>query len=105
VDDVGGRNGALLGREGRGARADRNAAVEAAPYGVRVNSVAPGATPNPYLDRVVDPSYYKAFAEQTPLALATPPAVARAILFLASDASDRISGECVNVSGGFYLRP
>ena len=34
-----------------------------------------------------------------------PEEVAAAILFLASDESSFVTGECINASGGWYMRP
>ncbi|HVW34514.1 MAG TPA: SDR family NAD(P)-dependent oxidoreductase, partial [Acidimicrobiia bacterium] len=84
----------------------RSAALQAAPYEVRVNSVAPGLTPNPFLARLIPEEHLKAMEAEVPLGRpAIPDDIADAVLFLASDASRSITGETISVSGGAYLRP
>lgn len=80
-------------------------ALELAPYGIRVNAVAPVATDTPML-----PVFFGAdnpeearrrFLESIPLGrLNTPEDVARAVLFLASDEAAMITGVCLEVDGG-----
>ena len=82
-------------------------AVEWAPYGVRVNAVAPGVTETPILAEglasgVID-------RERTEQAhalgrLGRPEEVAAAIVFLLSDAASFITGEILCVDGGFRRR-
>jgi 3-oxoacyl-[acyl-carrier protein] reductase len=82
----------------------RAAAAEAGPYGVRVNAVAPGLMENKAVadlhgaDRLAD------FRARTPLRRSgVPEEVARAVGFLASDHASFITGEVIDVSGGFYF--
>lgn len=80
-------------------------ALELAPYGIRVNAVAPVATDTPML-----PVFFgtdnpeearRRFLESIPLGrLNTPEDVARAVLFLASDEAAMITGVCLEVDGG-----
>jgi NAD(P)-dependent dehydrogenase (short-subunit alcohol dehydrogenase family) len=83
------------------------AAVELAPLGIRVNAVAPGMTETPLFREWVaerdDPEAARAAVEaRIPLGrLATPEDVARAILFLASDAAAHITGVTLPVDGGY----
>jgi NAD(P)-dependent dehydrogenase (short-subunit alcohol dehydrogenase family) len=73
---------------------------------VRVNCVAPGLTPNPFLAKVIPAEHLAAMEAEIPLGrAATPEDIAEAVLFLASDASRSITGETINVSGGSYMRP
>ena len=82
----------------------RAAAMEAAPFGVRVNAVAPGLAWNSFLAKVYGEDYVEEMAKQTPLGRAgTPEDVANAVLFLASDKASFITGEILCVSGGYYL--
>ena len=82
----------------------RAAAIEAAPRGVRVNAVAPGFVPNPFLERVYPPEFLEARRLQVPLGrVGEPSDIADAVLFLASDLSRFVVGETLSVSGGLYM--
>ena len=84
----------------------RSTAQQAAPYQVRVNCVAPGLTPNPFLAKLIPAEQLTAMAAEIPLGRpATPDDIADAVLFLASDASRSITGETISVCGGSYMRP
>jgi 3-oxoacyl-[acyl-carrier protein] reductase len=84
----------------------RSTAHQAAPYQVRVNCVAPGLTPNPFLAKLIPEQHLREMEAEIPLGRpATPDDIADAVLFLASDASRSITGETINVSGGSYMRP
>jgi 3-oxoacyl-[acyl-carrier protein] reductase len=84
----------------------RSTAQQAAPYQVRINCVAPGLTPNPFLSKLIPEEYLKEMEAEIPLGRpATPDDIADAVLFLAGDASRSITGETINVSGGSYMRP
>lgn len=78
------------------------AALEAAASGVRVNAVAPGPTDTAMLDRFTgDPQRKAAMASAVPLRRAgRPDEIARAIVFLASDAASFITGQIVSADGG-----
>jgi NAD(P)-dependent dehydrogenase (short-subunit alcohol dehydrogenase family) len=78
------------------------AALEAAAFGVRVNAVAPGPTDTAMLDRFTgDPQRKAAMAAAVPLGRAgLPGEIARAIVFLASDAASFITGHIVSADGG-----
>jgi len=84
----------------------RVAAAEWGQYGIRVNAVAPGliATENAmatYDAAGIDPD---AMCAARPIARAgTAQDVAKAIVFLASDAASYITGETIEVSGGKVL--
>jgi 3alpha(or 20beta)-hydroxysteroid dehydrogenase len=72
------------------------AALELAPFGVRVNSVHPGPTDTAMIDAGHD-----AIARGLPLQrLATPSEIAAVVLFLASDASAYVNGAEIAVDGG-----
>ncbi len=80
-------------------------ALELAPYGIRVNAVAPVATDTPMLPvffGTANPEEARRkFLESIPLGrLNTPEDVAAAVLFLASDEAAMITGVCLEVDGG-----
>jgi NAD(P)-dependent dehydrogenase (short-subunit alcohol dehydrogenase family) len=80
----------------------KSAALEAAPYGVRVNAVAPGPIDTELLNRFAgDPDRKAAMAKGVPLGrLGSPADIAQAIVFLASSNAGFLSGEIVHVNGG-----
>ena len=79
------------------------AAMEAAPFNVRVNVVAPGAVMTPGLDAstMKNKSMQDAMAGAIPMQrIGTPEEIARAICFLASDDASFITGVILPVDGG-----
>lgn len=80
-------------------------AMEFAPQGIRVNSVLPGFIETRFHYRFSNAQRRKKVAEQTPLGRnGTADDVAKAILFLASNAAGFITGEYLAVNGGLYMR-
>jgi NAD(P)-dependent dehydrogenase (short-subunit alcohol dehydrogenase family) len=80
----------------------KSAALEAAPFGVRVNAVAPGPTDTAMLDRLTGtPGNKAAFYAAVPLKRgAQPEEVADAIVFLGSEKASFITGQIIRVNGG-----
>jgi 3-oxoacyl-[acyl-carrier protein] reductase len=114
IVNIGSVAGHTGGGEGSGLYAAAKAAVatetiamalEFARYGIRVNSVLPGFIETRFHQRFSSPQRRKKVAEQTPLGRnGTAQDVAKAVLFLASEAASFITGEYIAVNGGLYMR-
>jgi NAD(P)-dependent dehydrogenase (short-subunit alcohol dehydrogenase family) len=80
----------------------RALAVEYAPFGIRVNALAPGFIETALTDRVLrNPAVAKVLLDQTPLRrFGTAADVAAAALFFASDDSAFVTGAELAVDGG-----
>jgi NAD(P)-dependent dehydrogenase (short-subunit alcohol dehydrogenase family) len=80
----------------------KSAALEGAPFGVRVNAVAPGPIDTELLDRFAGSADRKAaMAQGVPLKrVGTPEEIAQGILFLASNKAAFLTGEIVHINGG-----
>jgi NAD(P)-dependent dehydrogenase (short-subunit alcohol dehydrogenase family) len=88
------------------------AAIELAPYGIRVNTVSPGLINSPnwasgVLEKAVnDPKTGEGFMSNIPLGrLGVPADVGAAYAFLASDKASFATGTNIVFDGGFTLRP
>lgn len=92
----------------------RTLAVEVGPYGIRVNSVCPGAVEGERIERVIrGQAEAQGISEDEARRQLTDPAplkrlvraeeVADACVFLASDAAAAITGEDVNVTAGLVM--
>ncbi len=80
-------------------------AAEFAGYGIRVNSVLPGFIETRFHRRFSSAERRKEVAAQTPLGRnGTAEDIAKAVLFLASEAANFITGEYIAVNGGLYMR-
>ena len=93
-------------------RGIQSIALDLAPYGIRVNNVAPGAirvrtaeemkTDPEYAD--MDTTFWDELGERIPLQRAgVPEDVAKAVVFLASEAASYITGTTLRVDGGLIL--
>jgi NAD(P)-dependent dehydrogenase (short-subunit alcohol dehydrogenase family) len=85
----------------------KSAALEEAPHKIRVNAVAPGAVNTDMLYRTMHDS--EATLEHIkrlhPLGrIAEPSDVAEAVLWLCSDASSFVTGQVINVDGGYTVQ-
>jgi len=78
-------------------------AVELAPFGIRVNAVAPGMIETPMIDPMKkDPKMMEAMLARVPMhRVGNPEEVSNLVLFLASDASSYITGSTVIIDGGW----
>jgi NAD(P)-dependent dehydrogenase (short-subunit alcohol dehydrogenase family) len=99
-----GREGAYSAAKAALHEVTRSVAIEAGPYGIRCNAVAPGWIRSKFLDKHEERVAVE--RELTPLRRwGSPDEVAAVIAFLCSEDAAFVTGECVNVSGGWYLRP
>jgi NAD(P)-dependent dehydrogenase (short-subunit alcohol dehydrogenase family) len=78
----------------------KNLVLELAPFGIRVNTIAPGAT---LTERTTsDPEYAATWSRLTPLGRpASTTDIAEAAAFLLSDAARHITGQTLIVDGGW----
>lgn len=78
-------------------------AKEVGPSGITVNAIAPGVIDTD-MNRVLTSADMQTLKEETPLGrIGLPEDVASAALYLASDGAAFITGEVINVSGGFVV--
>jgi NAD(P)-dependent dehydrogenase (short-subunit alcohol dehydrogenase family) len=82
-----------------------SAAVELAPYGVRVNAIAPGTIKTPMSARhwqSAEPEYLAEYLKRIPLGyLGSPEDLVGPTTFLCSPESDYVSGHILVVDGGW----
>lgn len=83
----------------------KSAALEAAPFGVRVNAVAPGPVQTAMLDRVTgDEEGKAALLAMVPQGRAgDPKEIADAIVFISSPAASFLTGQTVAIDGGVTI--
>lgn len=78
-------------------------AKELGPSGITVNAIAPGVI-NTEMNKKLSDEDISLLAEQTPLMrIGEPDEIAKAALFLAGEDASFITGEVLNVSGGFVI--
>ncbi|MGN0553016.1 MAG: SDR family NAD(P)-dependent oxidoreductase [Oscillospiraceae bacterium] len=96
-----GNAGQLLYSASKGAviSATKSAAKELAPFGIRVNSIAPGLTETDAIHLVDEKKLSKRIENIAMGRLASPEDIADACVFLGSDLSGYISGEIIGVNG------
>jgi NAD(P)-dependent dehydrogenase (short-subunit alcohol dehydrogenase family) len=84
----------------------KSAALEVAALGIRINSVAPGPTATPMVDRLADVGLTKETLSSIIPAkrLGLVEDVAQAIVFLGSTNSEFIMGHCLAVDGGYLAQ-
>lgn len=84
----------------------RTLAVEWAPHGVRVNAVAPTFVETPFTARMFEDEAFKRYVlDSIPMQrMAEPREVAYAVLFLACDFSEIITGHILMVDGGWTIK-
>ena len=81
-------------------------ALELAPYNIRVNAIAPGYIRTKLTESGFEamPGRLESLVSRTPLGhVAEPEEIVGAMVYLASDASNFVTGETIEVSGGILL--
>jgi NAD(P)-dependent dehydrogenase (short-subunit alcohol dehydrogenase family) len=82
----------------------RTVATEYGPKGVRCNAVAPGVIHTWFVDAKAPQLLDE--AQRTPLRrLGKPDDIANVVAWLVSEESSFVTGETINASGGWYMRP
>ena len=83
----------------------KSVALELAPFGINVNTIAPGSIETPGARMDMNDKSVKQFLQAIPLKrIGQPEDVANAVLFLASDESSYITGQCLVVDGGYTIQ-
>ncbi len=78
-------------------------AKEVGPSGITVNAVAPGVI-NTDMNQSISDEDKKVLIEETPMCrIGEPIEVAKAVFYLASDDASFITGEVLNINGGFVI--
>jgi 3-oxoacyl-[acyl-carrier protein] reductase len=81
----------------------RSVARALGPYGVTANAIAPHAVMTKLMS-YWDDAKKKSVADKIPLKrLGTVEDMSNLMMFLASDESSFITGECININGGYYM--
>jgi 3-oxoacyl-[acyl-carrier protein] reductase len=81
----------------------RSLALELAEKKILVNAIAPGVIDTDILASYTEDMKKERIQEIPLKRLGTPEDIANACLFLASNLSSYITGETINVNGGFYI--
>ncbi len=80
----------------------QNVACQLAKYNIRCNAVMPGMIDTDALRNNLPPQFLTTFLKSTPLnRIGATTDISNAVLFLASDMSAYITGECLSVAGGY----
>ncbi len=110
IASIAGRNGGGLGATHYSAAKagvigfTKGLAKELAKTGITVNAVNPGVISTAYHDKFTAPEVRAKFAELIPMGReGRPDEVAGAVVFLASDYANYITGETIEVNGGLLM--
>ncbi|GGH78690.1 NAD(P)-dependent dehydrogenase (short-subunit alcohol dehydrogenase family) [Pullulanibacillus pueri] len=96
------RDGVYGGLKAALIRSTKSMALDLAPYGIRVNCVAPGAIQVRHNDATNH--FYKQLGKRIPLGRAgTPDDIAQAVTWLVSDKAAYVTGIVIPVDGGLIL--
>ncbi|GAC1336243.1 MAG: SDR family oxidoreductase [Myxococcales bacterium] len=85
----------------------RSLAVEWAHYGIRLNAIAPGPVPTDgaFSRLMPDPTFQEMAKNRVPLKrFGTPREIADAAVFLLCDGAGYVTGDCLTVDGGEWLK-
>ncbi len=85
----------------------KNAALECAELGIRVNAVCPGVIQTPMIDRLTgnNPDNISQFTQLEPVArFGKPEEIANAVLWLCSEKASFVTGHPMVIDGGFVAR-
>ena len=78
-------------------------AKEVGPSGINVNAIAPGVIMTDMMNDFTEDDI-RVLKDETPLMeLGNPKDISNAVLFLASEKSDFITGQIIGVNGGFVI--
>ena len=75
-----------------------------APLGITVNAVAPGIINTELLFATHGEAGVKKLADGIPLGLGEPRDIGLSVAFLAGEGGRYITGTCIDVNGGMYMR-
>ncbi len=81
----------------------RSMAMEVAPRGITINSLAPGFVQTPMTDKLNDEQKKRITANIPLQRLGNPKDIAGGVVFLASDEAAYITGQTLHVNGGLYM--
>ncbi|MCF6327474.1 MAG: SDR family oxidoreductase [Devosiaceae bacterium] len=91
----------------------KSVAIDYLPYNIRCNAVNPGTTQSPSLDQRIEElgktvggtdKAFQMFIERQPMGrLGTPKEIASMCIYLASDDSSYVTGQCFNIDGGTLI--
>jgi len=76
-------------------------ALELSQYGIRMNAIAPGGIETPGTKGMVDDNFINSLPIKR---VGKPKDIAKTVLFLASEDSSYITGQCIVVDGGYTLQ-
>jgi len=80
-------------------------ARELGPFGINVNSIAPGLADTGMTNRYFNDENRRQISQTIPMGrLATTGDIAKLVVFLASDASAYITGEAITIDGGYLTK-
>ncbi|MNJ98272.1 3-oxoacyl-[acyl-carrier-protein] reductase FabG [compost metagenome] len=110
ISSVVGQQGALYGHAHYAASKSailgltKTLARTAAPFGIRVNCIAPGIIETDLLNQTHGIDGVARIAEGVPLGIGQPRDIGLAVAFLAGEGGNYITGATIDINGGLYFR-